>query len=134
MLPAGIHSAPVFDLCDEREKRFLLDLIEQEEPGVLADHPIPELYALLQAIERMWGGTEAKHLTVPPELIYYLAVCAAYAHHIPEDVAGYRSGAGHDVHQILRGFMDSVALAITDGTMVTHKDGGVYLDFFRIPQ
>jgi hypothetical protein len=61
-----------------REQRFLLDLIAQEEPGALANHPMPELYALLRAIERMWGGESAKRLTAPPGLLYYLM---AY-HHI----------------------------------------------------
>jgi hypothetical protein len=134
IVSALIDSTPVFDLCSAPEKRFLLDLIQQEEPGALADHPIPELYALLQAIERMWGGAEAKQLTVPPELIYYLAVCAAYVHHIPEDVEEWRSGAAHDVYHILQGFMESVALAIKDGTLLKHADDGVYLDLFRIPQ
>jgi hypothetical protein len=82
----------------------------------------------------MWGGAGAKQLTVPPKLIYYLAVYAAYAHHIPEDVEGWRSGAVHDVLRILRGFMESVALAIKDGSVVKHDDDGVSIDFFRIPQ
>src|SRR4051794_12944710 len=115
-------NALVFDLCSEPEKRFLLDIIEQEEPGALADHPIPELYALLQAIERMWGGTEAKRLTVPPQLIYYLAVCAAYMHCVPEDGEAWRAGAVHDVHPILQGLMQSVAVAIKDGAVVKHDD------------
>ena len=130
----AIDSAPVFDLCDAREKRFLLDLIQQEKPGALDDHPVPELYALLRAIERMWGGADAKQLTVPPELIYYLAVCAAYVHHIPEDVEEWRSGAAHDVHHILQRFMESVALAIKESSVVEHKDDGVYMDLSRIPQ
>jgi hypothetical protein len=73
----ALDSVPVFDFCNTCEQRFLLGLIAQEEPGALDDHPIPELYALLRAIERMWGGESAKKLTVPPELIYYLAVCSA---------------------------------------------------------
>ena len=102
-------NAPLFDLCNASEKHFLHDLIEQEVPGTLDDHPIPELYALLRAIERMWGGADAKQLTVPPKLIYYLAVCAAYMHRIPEDVERWRAGAAHDVYRILQGFMESVA-------------------------
>jgi hypothetical protein len=86
MVAAPVDNAPVFDLCNAQERRFLLDLIAQEEPEALADHPIPELYALLRAIERMWGSADARQLTVPPQLIYYLSVCAAYMHHIPEDV------------------------------------------------
>jgi hypothetical protein len=122
----------VFDLCSAREKRFLVDLM-QEEPGAL-DHPIPELYALLRAIERMWGGADAKQLTAPPELIYYLAVCAAYAHHVPEDVAEWRRGAVHEVYTILQGFMQSVAVAIKDGAVVKHEDDGIYIDLFHMPQ
>jgi hypothetical protein len=121
------------DLCNAREQRFLYDLM-QEEPEALDDHPIPELYALLRAIERMWGGADAKQLTVPPDLIYYLAVCAAYVHHIPEDMEQWRAGAAHDVHHILQGFMESVALAIQSGTVVTHKDDALYIDLVRIPQ
>jgi hypothetical protein len=132
--PTFIDNAPVFDLCSGPEKRFLLDLIEQEESGALAEHPIPELYALLRAIERMLGGTEAKQLTVPPELIYYLAVCAAYVHRAPDDREGWRAGAAHDVYHILQGFMESVALATKDGSVLKHKDDGVYIDLFRIPQ
>ena len=30
--------------------------------------------------------------------------------------------------------MESVALAIKDGTLIEHKNDGVYLDLFRIPQ
>jgi hypothetical protein len=134
MAPRSIDSAPVFDLCGAPEKRFLLDLIAQEEPGALDDHPIPELYALLRAIERMWGGADAKQLTVPPELIYYLAVCGTYAHCIPEDVEKWRAGAVHDIYAILQGFMESVALAIKAGTVVQHEDGGVSIDLFRIPR
>jgi hypothetical protein len=134
MIPTPVANAPVFDLCNAPEKRFLLDLIAQEEPGALDDHPIPELYALLRAIERMWGGADAKQLTVPPELIYYLAVYGTYAHCIPEDVEKWRAGAAHDVYQILQGFMEAVALAIKDGSVVKHKDDVAYLDLFRIPQ
>jgi hypothetical protein len=132
MVPGDRDTAPVFDLCDARELRFLLDLIAQEEPDALDEHPMPELYVLLRAIERMWGGTEAKQLTVPPELIYYLAVCAAYMHHIPEDIEAWRAGAAHDVYAILQGFMESVALAIKDGSVVKYKDDGMYIDLFRI--
>jgi hypothetical protein len=134
MVPARIDNVPVFDLCNEREQGFLRDLIAQEAPGALDDHPMPELCALLQAIERMWGGAGAKQLTVPPELIYYLAVCAAYMHHIPEDVEGWRTGAAHDVHEILQGFMESVARAIKDSAVVERKHDGMYIDLFRIPQ
>ena len=46
---------------------------------------------MLTVFERMWGGADAKQLTVPPELMYYLVTYATYAYHIPEDVRG---GAG----------------------------------------
>src|SRR5512134_2224241 len=107
-----------FDLCDARARRFLLDLIAQEEPGALDDHPMPELHALLRAIERMWGGADAKQLTAPPALLYYLAICSAYVHHVPEDVEAWRAAAAHDVYHILQGFMESVAVAIKDGAVV----------------
>jgi hypothetical protein len=81
----------------------------------------------------MWGGEDAKHLTVPPGLMYSLVIYATYAHHIPEDVEGWRRGAVHDVHQILQGFMESVATAIKDGSVVKHTDDGVFIDLFRIP-
>jgi|RhiMethySRZTD1v2_1073278.scaffolds.fasta_scaffold197287_2 hypothetical protein len=132
MIPTPTENAPVFDLCSDPEKRFLVDLM-QEEPGVL-DHPIPELYALLRAVERMWGGTEAKRLTVPPGLMYYLVAYATYAHHVPEDVEEWRAGAVHDIYHILQGFIKSIALAIQDGSVVKHKDDSVYIDLFRIPQ
>jgi hypothetical protein len=132
VIPTLIDSAPVLDLCNAREERFLLDLIAQDAPGALDDHPMPELYALLRAIERMWGGADAKQLTAPPKLIFYLAVCAAYLHHVPEDVERWRAGAVHDVHHILQGFMESLALAIKDGAVVQHDDG-MYIDLFRIP-
>jgi hypothetical protein len=134
MTSVRINSAPVFDLCSAHEQHFLLDLIQQEEPGALDDHPMPELYALLRAIERMWGGDDAKQLTVPPQHIYYLAVCTAYMHHVPEDVAAWRAGAAHDVYHILQGFMESVAVAIKDGLIVKRKEDGMYIDLFRIPQ
>lgn len=133
MAPTLIDSAPVFDLCSAREQRFLLDLIQQEEPAALDDHPMPELYALLRAIERMWGCADAKRLTVPPELIYYLSVSAAYMHRVPEDVEKWRAGAVHDVYHILQGLMESIARAIKDGAVVQHDDG-TYIDLFRIPQ
>jgi len=131
--PALRDNAPVFDLCNAREQRFLLDLIQQEAPDALDDHPIPELYALLRAIERMWGNADAKQLTVPPELIYYLAVCATYVHHTPEDGERWRAGAAHDVYRLLQGFIKAVALAIQDSSVLKHKDDGVYIDLFRIP-
>jgi hypothetical protein len=131
---ASVALGPLSYLCDAREQRFLRDLIEEEEPGTLDDHPIPELYVLLRAIERMWGGADAKQLSVPPQLIYYLAVCAAYIHHVPEDVEKWRAGAAHDVYHILQGFMESVALAIKDGAVMQHDDGGISIDLFRIPQ
>jgi hypothetical protein len=127
-------SAPVFDLCNARERRFLLDLVAQEEPGALDDHPMPELYALLRAMERMWGGADATKLTAPPQLIFHMAVCSAYLHHVPEDVERWRAGAAHDIHQILQGLMESVALAIQDGSVVKRKDDGASIDLFRIPQ
>jgi hypothetical protein len=76
----------------------------------------------------------AKQLTAPPGLLFYLAVYAAYAHHIPEDVEEWRSGAVHDVYRILQGFMESVALAIKDGAVVRREDGGGDIDLFRIPR
>ena len=129
-----VSLSPLSSLCSPSEKRFLLDLIEQEEPEALNDHPIPKLYALLRALEHMWGGADAKQLTATPELIYYLAVCAAYVHHIPEDVEEWRSGAAHDVYHLLQGLMASVALAIKDGSVVERKDDGISIDLFRIPQ
>jgi hypothetical protein len=56
---SSVSLSPLSYLCDAREKRFLHDLIQQKEPGALVDHPMPELYAVLQAMERMWGGTDA---------------------------------------------------------------------------
>ena len=132
--PAPIDSAPVFDLCNAGEQRFLRDLIAQKEPGALDDHPMPELYALLRAIERMWGGAGAEQLTVPPKLIYYLAVCAAYVHEIPENREQWRAGAAHDIYHILQGFMESVVLAIKDGAVVQRDDGEISIDLFRIPR
>jgi hypothetical protein len=132
--PALVDKAPVFGLCHEREKRCLLDLIQQEEPKALDDHPIPELLVLLRAIERVWGGPDAKQLTVPSELMYYLVVCAAYMHHILEDVERWRGGGAQDVYRILQGFMESVALALKDGSVVKYEDDGVYIDLFRRPQ
>jgi hypothetical protein len=35
---------------------------------------------------------------------------------------------------MLQGFMESVALAIHDGSVVERKDDGMYIDLFRIPQ
>jgi hypothetical protein len=134
IVPAGIDNAPVFDLCDARERRFLLELMQEENQDVVYDHPLPELHALLLALERMWGGEHTPSITVPPGLMYYLVIYATYAHHIPEDVAGWRHGAAHEVYAILQGLMESVALAIQDGTLVKHADDGVYIDLFRIPQ
>jgi len=103
MVPARIDNAPVFDLCSAREKRFLLDLIQQEEPGARDDHPIPELYALLRAMERMWGGADAKELRVPSMLKYYLVAYAMMAHHIQQDVAEWRRGAVFGSAAVSRG-------------------------------
>jgi hypothetical protein len=61
-------------------------------------------------------------------------LCAAYVHHVPEDVERWRASAVHDVYRILQGFMESVALAIRDGSLVKHEDVGTYIDLFRIPQ
>jgi hypothetical protein len=52
LVAALIGSAPVFDLCDAREKRFLVDLI-QEEVDLMHDRPLPELHTLLLAFERI---------------------------------------------------------------------------------
>jgi hypothetical protein len=134
MAPAARVYASLSYLCNAREQRFLRDLLAQEAPGALDDHPMPELYALLRAIERMWGGADAKQLTVPPKLFFYLAVCSAYLHHVPEDVERWRAGAVHDVHCILQGFIQSVVLAIKDGAVMQHEDGGVSIDLFRIPR
>jgi hypothetical protein len=57
-----------------------------------------------------------------------------HAHLIHEDPKGWRRGAAHEVHVILQGCMESVALAIKDGSFVKHENGGVYIDLFRIPQ
>jgi hypothetical protein len=81
----------------------------------------------------MWGGASAKYLTAPPRLLYYLVTYATYAHHIPKDVEGWRSAATHDVHHILQGFMESMALAIKDGSALKRRDDGMYIDHFRIP-
>jgi hypothetical protein len=83
VVPALIDSTPVFDLCDAREKRFLYDLMQEEELDLVYDHPLPELHALLLALERMWGGASAKELAVPPGLMYYLVIYATYAPHSP---------------------------------------------------
>jgi hypothetical protein len=122
---AGVLSAP--------ELRFLYDLM-QEAPDLIADHPIPELHAVLVALERMWGGACAKHLIVSPGLMYYLVVYAAHAHRIHEDVDRWRPGCEHEAYVILRELMESVAQAIKDGSIVTQHDDGMYIDLFRIPQ
>jgi hypothetical protein len=129
---AKVHASIVY-LCDPRELRFLYDLM-QGDSRVPGGHPLPELYALLLALENMWGSECAKQLTVPPELMYDLVAYAIYAHHISEDAEEWRSGAAHDVHHRLQGFMESVAQAIRDGSIVKQKDDGVYIDLFRIPQ
>jgi hypothetical protein len=100
---------PVFDFCDAREQRFLTALM-QDAPRVVSDHPMPELHALLIALERMWGGTYKKPLPVPPELMYYLMIYASHAHLIHEDPEGWRRGSAPDVYAILQGFMNSVTL------------------------
>jgi hypothetical protein len=82
----------------------------------------------------MWGGHQEKPLAISPHLIYYLVVYAMHAHLIPEDVAGWRRGGGHEVHAILQGVMATVAVAINDGSPITHENDGIYLDLFRIPQ
>jgi hypothetical protein len=46
---------------------------------------------------------------------------------------GWRHSGGHEVHQILRGFMESVVLTTKDGTLVKRADDEVYIDLFRIP-
>ena len=122
-----------FDLCDAREKRFLYDVM-QEEPHLVHDHPIPELHALLIALECMWGGTYKKPLPVPPGLMYYLVIYAMHGHLIPEAPEEWRRGCAHEVYAILKGCMESVTLAIQDGSFVKHENGGVYIDLFRIPQ
>jgi len=57
---------------------------------------------------------------------------ATYAHHIPKDVEGWRAGTEHDVYHILRGFMESVALASKNGLAVARKEDGMYMggDYF----
>ena len=132
-LPITPDYPPVFDLCDVREKRFLCDLMATE-PRVVHDHPLPELHALLLALERMWGGHHEKPPMISPHLLYYLVVYATHAHHIHEDVEGWRRGGGHEVHAILQGCMETVAWAIKDGSEITHADDGVYIDLFRIPR
>lgn len=44
-----------------------------------------------------------------------------------------RAGAALDVYCILQGFMESVALAIKDGSLLERKDDRVSIDLFRIP-
>jgi hypothetical protein len=121
------------DLCDAREKRFLYDLMHAD-PRLVHDHPIPELHALLLALERMWGGSFKKPPAVPPGLLYYLVIYATHAHFIHEDPEEWRRGSAHEVHRILQGFMESVEQAIKDGDLIKYKDGGAYIDLFRIPQ
>jgi hypothetical protein len=53
---------------------------------------------------------------------------------LPGRSSRQRSGAAHDVHHILQGLTESVAVAIEDGSIVERKHGGMYIDFFRIPQ
>jgi hypothetical protein len=132
MLPPGIDNAPVFDLCDARERRFLLDLM-QEDSLVLDDHPLPELHALLLALERMWGGTDAKQFTVPPGLMYYLVAYATYAHHIPEDVEGWRHSGGHNERSCHHYSFDKLAKGYRCNS---HRDSGntvgritIYINF-----
>jgi hypothetical protein len=43
---SSVALSPLSYLCNAREQRFLRDLIEEEAPGALDDHPIPELYVL----------------------------------------------------------------------------------------
>jgi hypothetical protein len=134
MMPPPRDSVPVFEFCGAPEQRCLLDLIQQENPRVPGDHPVPELQALLRALERMWGGESVQERTAPPELLSSLATYTTYAHRIPEDAERWHSGAAHDVHPILQGLIKSVVLAITDGSVVKHDYDGVYLDRFRLPQ
>ena len=61
-VPTPTDYPSVFDLYDAREKRFLCDLMETE-PRVVHDHPLPELHALLLALERLWGGETCSALT-----------------------------------------------------------------------
>jgi hypothetical protein len=132
MIPAAKVHASISFLCDARELRFLYDLM-QDNPRDPGDHPVPEFHALLVALERMWGGAEAKHLTVTSGLMYDLVTYAMRAHRMHENPAGWRLGSGHEVRIVLQGLMESVARAIKHGSIVKRKDDGVYLDLFRIP-
>jgi hypothetical protein len=136
MVPAATVHASIANLCDARERRFLYDLIEEVNPDPVYACPVLELYAWLLALEHMWGGAEAKHLTVPSGLMYYLVIYATHAHDTPKDkdIEGWRRGSAFYVHEILQGFMESVTVAIQDGSLVKHKDDGAYIDLFRIPQ
>jgi hypothetical protein len=57
MIPTPLDNAPVFDLCNAREKRFLLDLIQQEEPGVFAQPPPCTCTMVASLLERGNRGT-----------------------------------------------------------------------------
>ena len=61
-------------------------------------------------------------------------IYATHAHFIHEDPEEWRRGSAHEVHRILQGFMESVEQAIKDGELIKYKDGGAYIDLFRIPQ
>jgi hypothetical protein len=122
-----------FDLCKARERRFLSDLLEDAADDV-RDHPLPELYALLRAVELMWGVHYKTPPSVSPQLIYYIAAYARLAHKMPEDRKERQVGHAHTTYHILKGFMESVAATIKDGSSIAHKDDGAYIDLFRIPQ
>jgi len=53
-----------FDLCKARERRFLSDLLEDAADDV-RDHPLPELYTLLRAVERMTSPMIRKSGSMP---------------------------------------------------------------------
>ena len=114
----------IFDLCNTREKRFLYDLL-QDAANDGHDHPLPELYALLRAVERMLGGHYEKPPFASLRLTYYIAAYARIAHAMPDDPEERLDGYTHTTHRILQGFMESVAVAI--------KDGAACIDLFRIP-
>jgi DNA segregation ATPase FtsK/SpoIIIE-like protein len=46
MAPAPVANAPVFDLCNAQEQRFLRDLLAQEAPGTLKEHDLDDMEIL----------------------------------------------------------------------------------------
>ena len=123
----------IFALCNSREERFLRDLMRQTPH--LKELRFPEGTVILTAIEEITGGARGRALDpVPASLVYNLTVYAYYADVLtPED----RDGSGAmvlEVHAFLQQFIQTVAVAIQEGTFVRHLDEGVFIDAFQIPQ